>query len=58
MQYRNIVAAADDFDFQDQTAIEKIIKEYVEQLGLSDYDQLTSFNWRIDISMRYDDDTV
>jgi hypothetical protein len=58
MQYRNIVAAADDFDFQDQAAIAKIIKEYVEQLGLSDYDQLTSFNWRIDISMRYDDDTV
>ena len=56
MQYRNIVVAADDFDFQDQAVIAKIIEAYVQELGLSDYDKLTSFNWRIDISMRYDDD--
>jgi len=54
MQYRNIVVAADDFDFQDQAAIAKIIEEYVEELGLSDYDKLTGFRWRIDVSMRYD----
>ena len=54
MQYRNIVVAADDFDFQDQAAIAKIIEEYVEELGLSDYDKLSGFRWRIDVSMRYD----
>ena len=54
MQYRNIVVAADDFDFQDQAAIAKIIEEYIEELGLSDYDKLSSFRWRIDVSMRYD----
>jgi len=54
MQYRNIVVAADDFDFQDQAAIAKIIEEYIEELGLSDYDKLSGFRWRIDVSMRYD----
>ena len=57
MQYRNIVVAGDDFDFQDQAAIAKIIETYVQELGLSDYDKLTSFNWRIDVSMRYDDES-
>lgn len=57
MQYRNIVVAADDFDFQDQAAIAKIIEEYVEELGLSDYDKLTGFRWRIDVSMRYDNES-
>jgi len=57
MQYRNIVVAADDFDFQDQAAIAKIIEEYVEELGLSDYDKLSGFRWRIDVSMRYDNES-
>lgn len=54
MQYRNIVVAADDFDFQDQAVIAKIIEAYVQELGLSDYDKLTSFNWRIDVRLRTD----
>lgn len=57
MQYRNIVVAADEFDSQDQAAIAKIIDDYVGELGLSDYDKLTSFKWRIDVSMRYDDES-
>ena len=57
MQYRNIVVAADDFDFQDQAAIAKIIEEYIEELGLSDYDKLSGFRWRIDVSMRYDNES-
>ena len=57
MQYRNIVIAADDFDFQDQAAIAKIIENYIEELGLSDYDKLSGFRWRIDVSMRYDNES-
>jgi len=54
MQYKTMVIAAEDFDFQDQAAIAKIIEDYVADLGLSDYDRLTGFNWRIDVIMRTD----
>jgi len=56
MQYKTMVVAAEDFDFQDQAAIAKIIEDYVADLGLSNYDKLTGFNWRIDVIMRYDYD--
>jgi hypothetical protein len=52
-----MVIDADDFDFQDQSAIAKIIQNYVEELGLSNYDQLTSFRWRIDVSARFDNES-
>ena len=54
MQYRNIVIAAEDFGCDEIDTIAKIIEEYVEELGLSDYDKLSGFRWRIDVSMRYD----
>ena len=54
MQYRNIVVAAEDFECDEIDTIAKIIKEYIEELGLSDYDKLSGFRWRIDVSMRYD----
>jgi hypothetical protein len=54
MRYKDITIAADDFDFQDQAAIAKIIDDYVGELGLSDYDKLTGFNWRLDVRMRMD----
>ena len=54
MQYRNIVVAAEDFGCDEIDTIAKIIEEYIEELGLSDYDKLSSFRWRIDVSMRYD----
>lgn len=54
MQYRNIVIAAEDFGCDEIDTIAKIIEEYIEELGLSDYDKLSGFRWRIDVSMRYD----
>jgi len=57
MQYKTMVIDADDFDFQDQSAIAKIIQNYIEELGLSNYDQLTSFRWRIDVSARFDNES-
>ena len=55
MQYRSMVIAADDFDFQDQAAIAKIIEGYIGDLNLSCSGRLSGFSWRIDVQMRYDD---
>ena len=57
MQYRNIVIAAEDFGCDEIDAIAKIIENYIEELGLSDYDKLSGFRWRIDVSMRYDNES-
>ena len=57
MQYRNIVIAAEDFGCDEIDTIAKIIEKYVEELGLSDYDKLSGFRWRIDVSMRYDNES-
>jgi len=57
MQYRNIVIAAEDFGCDEIDTIAKIIEKYIEELGLSDYDKLSGFRWRIDVSMRYDNES-
>jgi hypothetical protein len=57
MQYRNIVIAAEDFECDEIDTITKIIEKYIEELGLSDYDKLSGFRWRIDVSMRYDNES-
>ena len=54
MQYKDIVIAAEDFGCDEIDTIAKIIEKYIEELGLSDYDKLSGFRWRIDVSMRYD----
>jgi hypothetical protein len=57
MQYRNIVIAAEDFECDEIDTITKIIEKYIEELGLSDHDKLSGFRWRIDVSMRYDNES-
>jgi len=57
MQYRNIVIAAEDFGCDEIDTIAKIIENYIGELGLSDYDKLSGFRWRIDVNMRYDNAT-
>lgn len=57
MQYRNIVIAAEDFESEEIDTIAKIIKEYIGDLNLSCSGRLSGFSWRIDVQMRYDDES-
>ena len=52
-----IIRAAEDFGCDEIDTIAKIIENYIEELGLSDYDKLSGFRWRIDVSMRYDNES-
>ena len=57
MQYKTMVIAAEDFGCDEIDTIAKIIENYIEELELSDYDKLSGFRWRIDVSMRYDNES-
>ena len=52
-----MVIAAEDFGCDEIDTIAKIIEDYVADLGLSNYDKLTGFNWRIDVIMRTDNES-
>ena len=57
MQYKTMVIAAEDFGCDEIDTIAKIIEDYVADLGLSNYDKLTGFSWRIDVIMRTDNES-
>ena len=57
MQYRSMVIDAEDFESEEIDTIAKIIEEYIESLNLSCSGRLSGFSWRIDVQMRYDDES-
>lgn len=57
MQYRSIVIAAEDFESEEIDTIAKIIEGYIGDLNLSCSGRLSGFSWRIDVQMRYDDES-
>ena len=57
MQYRSIVIAAEDFESEEIDTIAKIIEGYIGDLNLSCSGSLSGFSWRIDVQMRYDDES-
>mgnify|MGYP003123827225 CR=1 FL=1 len=57
MQYRSMVIAAEDFECEEIDTIAKIIEGYIGDLNLSCSGRLSGFSWRIDVQMRYDDES-
>lgn len=57
MQYRSMVIAAEDFESEEIDTIVKIIEGYIGDLNLSCSGRLSGFRWRIDVEMRYDDES-
>ncbi len=57
MQYRSMVIAAEDFECEEIDTIAKIIEGYITDLNLSFSSKLSGFSWRLDVQMRYDDES-